>query len=297
MKSIASAKSARSIAGLKSSRRELFERVRHLVPDLEDDDDDDDNLYSPPVSAARRPDLHWEVIQRILFIYARLNPVVGYVQGMNCLLAPMYWLFANDNDPVNQANAEADAFYCLSALMADTRDHFLDSMDGDNATGIHASLTRLEERLHIYDPVLCTNLQQKQLAPHYYAFRWYTCLCVLEWPLPEVLRIWDSILADYKQGHGGGVGGKMSFLVDFCCAMLICVRTELLSGNFEDNVQLLQDYPIHDLSVVFIKAYELKRSRQIPPVTAVAIAFPRPGWGLSAIKHLARAHSRLMMRG
>ena len=34
---------------------------------------------------------HADVIARILFIYAKLNPVVRYVQGMNEVLAPIYY--------------------------------------------------------------------------------------------------------------------------------------------------------------------------------------------------------------
>jgi hypothetical protein len=37
-------------------------------------------------------DLHWEAIERILFIYAKLNPAIGYVQGMNELIAPLYYV-------------------------------------------------------------------------------------------------------------------------------------------------------------------------------------------------------------
>jgi hypothetical protein len=40
-------------------------------------------------------DLHWEAIERILFIYAKLNPAIGYVQGMNELIAPVYYVSPN----------------------------------------------------------------------------------------------------------------------------------------------------------------------------------------------------------
>ncbi len=41
---------------------------------------------------------HWEVIQRILYIYAKLNSGDKYVQGMNEICAPIYFVFANDPD-------------------------------------------------------------------------------------------------------------------------------------------------------------------------------------------------------
>lgn len=41
---------------------------------------------------------HWEIIERILFIYAKLNRGCSYVQGMNEVLGPIYYIFANDPD-------------------------------------------------------------------------------------------------------------------------------------------------------------------------------------------------------
>ena len=43
---------------------------------------------------------HQDVIRRILFVYAKLNPGVRYVQGMNEILAPMYYVFAHDTHPL-----------------------------------------------------------------------------------------------------------------------------------------------------------------------------------------------------
>lgn len=39
---------------------------------------------------------HWEVVERILFLYAKLNPGQGYVQGMNEIIGPIYYCFASD---------------------------------------------------------------------------------------------------------------------------------------------------------------------------------------------------------
>lgn len=39
---------------------------------------------------------HWEVVQRILFLYAKLNPGQSYVQGMNEIIGPIYYVLASD---------------------------------------------------------------------------------------------------------------------------------------------------------------------------------------------------------
>lgn len=59
--------------------------------------------YFPPVRA--------QEMRRALFMYAKLNPGLRYIQGMNELIAPLYWLFKQDPDPQAAQFAEADAFW------------------------------------------------------------------------------------------------------------------------------------------------------------------------------------------
>jgi len=42
-----------------------------------------------------------EALKRILFIFAKLNPGIRYVQGMNEVLAPLYYVFKTDVDEAN----------------------------------------------------------------------------------------------------------------------------------------------------------------------------------------------------
>jgi hypothetical protein len=67
---------------------------------------------------------HRDVLLRILFIYAKLNPGIMYVQGMNELLAPIYYVFSVDEDVEWSAHAEADAFYCFTNIMSHIRDRY-----------------------------------------------------------------------------------------------------------------------------------------------------------------------------
>jgi hypothetical protein len=40
----------------------------------------------------------YHIMTRILFVYSKLNPRVGYVQGMNEILAPIFYL-VNSHHP------------------------------------------------------------------------------------------------------------------------------------------------------------------------------------------------------
>lgn len=72
---------------------------------------------------------HWEVVERILFLYAKLNPGQSYVQGMNEIIGPIYYVMASDSNMEWREHAEADCFFCFTNLMSDIRDFFIKSLD------------------------------------------------------------------------------------------------------------------------------------------------------------------------
>ena len=63
-------------------------------------------------------------MKRALFIFAKLNPGLRYVQGMNELLAPLYYHFRLDPDGDSAVHAEADAFFCFMDIISEFRDNF-----------------------------------------------------------------------------------------------------------------------------------------------------------------------------
>ena len=58
------------------------------------------------------------------------------------------------------------------------------------------------------------------------SFRWLTLMLSQEFPLPDVLRIWDSLLSDET---------RSDFLIDVCTAMILVIRDEILINDFADN--------------------------------------------------------------
>lgn len=63
-------------------------------------------------------------MKRALLVYAKLNPGIKYIQGMNEIYAPIYYHFATDTDKAAAQCAEADAFFCFVELISEFRDNF-----------------------------------------------------------------------------------------------------------------------------------------------------------------------------
>lgn len=98
-------------------------------------------------------------MQRALFLYAKLNPGLRYIQGMNELLAPLYYAFSRDCDGAAAANAECDAFFCFVELISEFRDHFCQQLD-NSQSGIRATIERLQQLLRLHDHQLWYHLHQ-----------------------------------------------------------------------------------------------------------------------------------------
>lgn len=182
---------------------------------------------------------HWEVVERILFVFSKLNSGQSYVQGMNEIIGPIYYTFATDPDLEWRGesqrrsfqerpdclleNAEADAFYCFTNLMIHIRDNFMKIYD-HSEFGILVRMQRFLTLLKQTDPLVHAQFERQKLKPEFYAFRWLTLLLSQEFRLPDVIRLWDSLFADQER--------NFEFLLYICCAMIVYV---------EDGVMIAQD--------------------------------------------------------
>lgn len=143
---------------------------------------------------------HWEVVQRLLFLYSKLNPGVKYVQvrqyslltytfsgsrekrlrsrcdvinqprlpkldayfqGMNEIIGPIYYVFATDPDPEWAAYAEADAFFCFQNLLSEIKDYFIKTLDS-STVGIGLFLFS-QIQFYIFDRLSFTTVFQFQV--------------------------------------------------------------------------------------------------------------------------------------
>ena len=72
-----------------------------------------------------------------------------------------------------------------------------------------------------------------------------------EFALPDVLRIWDSVLSDET---------RSDFLIDVCTAMVLVIREDILTNDFAENMKLLQVSYNHNILCIMqlslVETYE-----------------------------------------
>uniref|UniRef100_A0A804QVS8 Rab-GAP TBC domain-containing protein n=1 Tax=Zea mays TaxID=4577 RepID=A0A804QVS8_MAIZE len=173
-----------------------------------------------------------ESLKNVLLIFAKLNAGIRYVQGMNEVLAPLFFVFRSDPDDKNAEFAEADSFFCFVELLSGFRDNFCQKLD-NSAVGIRGTLAKLSQLVAKYDGELQQHLE----------------ITTEEFNFADTIHIWDTLLSD--------PGGPQETLLRICCAMLILVRKRLLAGDFTSNLKLLQNYPPTNISHLLYVANKL----------------------------------------
>ncbi|XP_070840032.1 TBC1 domain family member 5 isoform X1 [Chaetodon trifascialis] len=230
----------------------------------------------------------------ILFCYARENEQLLYKQGMHELLAPIVFVLHCDHQAFQHASETAspseemmcllnpeylehDAYALFSQLM-ETAEPWFSSFEREVRKGKEEMLTsipfarpqdsgpsvaivtkvnRIQDQLvKKHDVELHMHLNRLEIAPQIYGIRWVRLLFGREFPLQDLLVVWDALFAD----------SITLDLVDYIfVAMLLYIRDALIASNFQTCLGLLMHYPpLGDINSLLQKALFLRDPKNHP---------------------------------
>eukprot|EP00826_Nyctotherus_ovalis_P046976 TRINITY_DN5350_c0_g5_i2.p1 TRINITY_DN5350_c0_g5~~TRINITY_DN5350_c0_g5_i2.p1 ORF type:complete len:420 (+),score=110.05 TRINITY_DN5350_c0_g5_i2:71-1330(+) len=176
---------------------------------------------------------HADILGRILYIYGCRHPQIRYVQGMNEVLAVIYYVFSKDCIRGYERFVESDAYFSFENMMEELKDSF--NMEADmEANGIRAKLKDIENVIERNRKDLWDVLQENSIDINIFAIRWQMLLLCQEFLMPEVVRLWDSLLSDMV---------RFSFFSYVCLALLVNVEKEILEGGFDEIVNAIRESP------------------------------------------------------
>ncbi|OHT10469.1 TBC domain containing protein [Tritrichomonas foetus] len=173
------------------------------------------------------------LFQHVLFVWAVRHPASGYVQGMNDILQPFFFVFLmqyypnmsadeiaskSDIDELSEDqknDIEADCFWCFSRLLDGIQDVFT-----KDQPGLYRMIENLESVLQRAEPQLAKMIEEQNIPYTNFTIKWMNCLLVREFPLPLLFRIWDLFISDSSK--------IASTLVYICAAMLSNLSDSLL---------------------------------------------------------------------
>jgi len=140
-------------------------------------------------------------------------------------------------DEPKLALAEADAYWCLCAI--------LDSLERHNAhskCGVHAEsmMKKLENLLIAIDEPLDSHMKEQGVEYVHFAFRWMLCLFMRELNLELVMHLWELYLACEN------FEGFSILHIYVCAAFLEGFRERILQMEFMGIMKFLQNPPTGD---------------------------------------------------
>lgn len=189
------------------------------------------------------------ILARLLYIWAMRHPASSYVQGINDLVTPLIAVFLSryyggkdvtdgigieDVPDETLFEVEADAYWCLTKLLAGIQDHYT-----SDQPGVQRMVFRLEELVRRIDSDLCDYLEATGIEFIQFSFKWMNCLLLREFSLQCIMRLWDTYLSE-------GDGGFEDFHVYVCSAFLCQFSAEVQQMEFDELFSFMQNTPTED---------------------------------------------------
>ena len=141
-------------------------------------------------------EMHMKRIERILYVFAKVNPKISYIQGFNEILIPIYYvmysalmIFFGQVDYVEAISYETFQFLLISSNLVEFFNMTLSFSKGEN------KLHQFDELLNNCLPKIYKKLKLLNIESMQYAYKWFNIMFSQEHTLPQLLPLWDSILA------------------------------------------------------------------------------------------------------
>ena len=191
-------------------------------------------------------EIHADVLRRILFIYTILCPDISYHQGMNELLAPIYYCYSYDKTYTDETeeDIEADSFWSFHYLMSKVSLSFVSARD----KGLDAKSYIFEKCLEFVDNDIYQKLKALNIRSEYYCYKWFILLFSQEFEINDVLKLWDIIFSKEDIYY---------FVIYIGIAILIMKKDIIMNGEMVDAMQTLQNF--EDINVEEL----IKKSKEI----------------------------------
>lgn len=141
---------------------------------------------------------HVRRIERILYVIGSVNPAHGYMQGFNELIQPIYSVLVEAESIFGSRDKiEALSFFCLHNLLSKTNLSELFTT-ADRSSFIINRLATFDQVLSIHVPKVADACRELKIEPLLYSYRWISLLFCQDYVAPELISIWDALLAHFS---------------------------------------------------------------------------------------------------
>ena len=198
-------------------------------------------------------EIHYDVIKRILFYFAKEH-TISYIQGMNEIIALIYYIFANDDNPFFSRFIESDTYYCFSILVEEIEPIFKMSNTTYSELFLTNQIGIINEIMEKIEPDLLNFFKEIDFSIDSFIMRWIMVLFAQEFKIDVAVNFWDRMFTQKN---------KMRFICFISVAIFKMNKDKLIGKELEDialwSKEMGNNINKLDLNEIIKVAFEIKR--------------------------------------
>jgi len=136
---------------------------------------------------------NYDTLRRILFFYAKEHKDVNYIQGMNEIIAIIFYIFSKDDNPFNKNYIESDSYFTFERLLEQIKDIFMMENIDYSQLYIKEQIEEIKNILKKVDYELMNYFQQIELELDNVVMRWLLVLFAQEFTIDVAVNFWDRL--------------------------------------------------------------------------------------------------------
>ena len=233
---------------LSNEEKELLEQIDKDLPRTRGDVN-----FFKLYSKKNKKETNYDIMRRILFIFAKQHPELNYVQGMNEIIAVIYYIFENDDNPFMINYTESDSYYTFEILLEEIKQVFMMENINYSQLFISQQIKFIKKLLEKLDLELLNHFENEEIILDSFLMRWLLVLFAQEFHLDTTINFWDRMFTQKN---------KINFLCYVSAALLINNRDLLIKM---DSIEIMtfsqsfgEKFKGKEISEIVKKAIEIK---------------------------------------
>ena len=196
---------------------------------------------------------NYDIIARILFFFAKEHKI-SYIQGMNELIAIIYYIFYNDDNPFFTKYVESDTYYCFCALVEEIEPIFHLNEASFSQLFINKQIQQINDILLKCEKDIYNYLKEIDLSIDNFAMKWIMVLFAQEFKIDIAVNFWDRMFTQKN---------KTAFICFISAAILKKNKDKIIGKEFDDIAMWLKEMGNNinkiDINEIINIAFEIKK--------------------------------------
>ena len=204
-------------------------------------------------SRFNKNETNYDILRRILFFLSKRNGDLGYVQGMNEIVAIIYYIYSLDENVYIKPFVESDTFYSFELVMEEIRPIFMIHNINYSQLFITTQIKQINDILQEVSPDLLNYFKEKSLVMDVFLMRWLLVLFAQEFTFGSSISFWDRLFTQKN---------KMKFICYISAAILFINKKKLMKMEMEEIVLWAQEFGAivknNNIDDIVQKAFDIK---------------------------------------